>query len=161
MDDIGEATSKFVLKEDMSTLEENDAATCEGKVILEETSAASNKMKHWSAPGYDGITTKFMKMFWSKVGTQATNSCIEAFDRGELFYAHKQGVITLLHKGSKEDKEYLLNWQLVTLTNTDYKILAKVLAERLVGVIPKLVCEDQVGYIRGRNIAMLYGLFMM
>ena len=27
------------------------------------------------------------------------------------------------------------------------------LAERLSGVIPKLVSEDQVGYIRGRNIA--------
>ena len=41
----------------------------------------------------------------------------------------------------------------MTLTNTDCKILAKALAERLSGVIPKLVSEDQVGYIRGRNIA--------
>ena len=40
-----------------------------------------------------------------------------------------------------------------TLTNTDNKILAKVLAERLGGVIPKLVSEDQVGYNRGKNIA--------
>ena len=39
-DDIGEATSRFVLSEDMPTLDQNDAAICEGKVTLEETSAA-------------------------------------------------------------------------------------------------------------------------
>ena len=74
-------------------------------------------------------------------------------DRGELSYTQKQGVITLLHKGNELDKDDLNNWRPITLTNTDYKILAKVLAERLSGVIPKLVSEDQVGYIRGRNIA--------
>ena len=56
-------------------------------------------------------------------------------------------------KGNKLDKEDLNNWRPITLTNTDYKILAKVLAERLSGVIPKLVSEDQVGFIRGRNTA--------
>ena len=49
----------------MPTLDENDAVTCEGKVTLEETSAALNKMKNGSAPGYDGITTEFTKFFWS------------------------------------------------------------------------------------------------
>ena len=42
MDDIREATSRVVLNEDMPTLDENDAATCEEKVTLEETSAALN-----------------------------------------------------------------------------------------------------------------------
>ena len=97
MDDKREATSRVVLNEDMPTLDENDVATCEGKVTLEDTSAALNKMKNGSAPGYDGIT-EFMKFFWSKVGALVTNSFIEAFDRGDLSYTQKQGVITLLHK---------------------------------------------------------------
>ena len=153
VDDIWEATSRFMLNEDMPTLDENDAATCEEKVTLEETSAAWNKKKNGSAPVYHGITTEFMKFFWSKVGALVTNSFIEAFDRGGLSYTQKQGVITLLHKGNELDKEDLNNWRPITLTNTDYKILAKVLAERLSGVIPKPVSEDQMGYIRGRNIA--------
>ena len=66
-------------------------------------------------------------------------------------------MITLLHKGNELDKEDLNNWRPITLTNTDYKILAKVLAEILSGVIPKLVSEDQVGYIRGRNSYKDYG----
>ena len=153
VDDTGEATSRFMLHEGMPTLDENDAGTCEGNVTAEETSAALNKMKNESAPGYDGITTEFMKFFWSKVGALVTNSFIEAFDRGELSYTQKQGVITLLHKCNELDKEDLNNWRPITLTNTDFKILAKVLAERLSGVISRLDSEDQVGYIRGRNIA--------
>ena len=53
-----------MLNEDMPTLDGNDATTCEAKVTLEETSAALNKMKNGSAPGYDGITTEFTKFFW-------------------------------------------------------------------------------------------------
>ena len=62
-------------------------------------------------------------------------------------------MITLLYKGNELDNEELNDWQPLTMTNTDYKILAKVLAERLSGAILKLVSENQVGYIRGRNIA--------
>ena len=54
-----------MLSEDMPTL---DTATCEGKVTLEETSAALNRMKNGSAPGYDGITTEFMKFIREKLG---------------------------------------------------------------------------------------------
>ena len=58
-----------------------------------------------------------------------------------------------MHKGNELHEEKLNKWRPIALTNTDYKILAKVLAESLRGVIPKLVSEDQVGCIRGRNIA--------
>ena len=40
--------------EDLQALDKNDAATCEGKLILEETSTALNRMKNGSAPGYMG-----------------------------------------------------------------------------------------------------------
>ena len=65
-------------------------------------------MKNWSAPGCDGMTTEFTQFFWTKIGTLVTNSFIEAFDRGELSYTQKQGVITLLHKGNELDKEDLI-----------------------------------------------------
>lgn len=49
------------------------------------------------------------------------------------------------------------NWRLISLTNSDYKILAKCLANRLANrlgkVITTIVAEDQVGYIKGRSVA--------
>ena len=74
VDDIEEAACVFMANENMPTLDENDAVTCEGKVTLEETSAALNRRKNWSAQGYVGITTKFMKFFWRKIESIVTNS---------------------------------------------------------------------------------------
>ena len=64
-------------------------------------------------------------------------------------------MITLLHKINDLDKEDLNNCRPVALANTDYKILSKLLAERPSGVIAKLVGEDQVGCINGRNIGTI------
>ena len=106
------------------------SATCDGKVTSEETLAAL-KIKSGSAPGYDGIIIEIVKFFWSKTGTLVTNSFIEALDRGELSYTQKPGVIALLHKGNELDNKELNNWRPITLTNADYKLLPKVLADRL------------------------------
>lgn len=43
------------------------------------------------------------------------------------------------------------NWRPITLLDTDYKILATVLANRLQKVLTHLISEDQVGYLKGRS----------
>ena len=54
----------------------------------------------------------------------------------------------------KPDKDIRLlkNWRPISLLNTDYKILTKLLANRLQNVIHKIVSEDQTGYIKNRYI---------
>lgn len=44
------------------------------------------------------------------------------------------------------------NWRPISLLNTDYKILARDLADRLKVVINKIIHTDQNGYIKGRSI---------
>ena len=55
-------------------------------------------------------------------------------------------------KGSK-DTQLLKQWRPIFLLNTDYKIIAKVLANRLQSVNSTIVSQDQVGYIKGHNIS--------
>ena len=59
-------------------------------------------------------------------------------------------MIRLIYK--KDDKEKVGNFRPISLCNTDYKIIAKVLAERIKEIIPKVVPEEQVGFVQGRDI---------
>ena len=54
----------------------------------------------------------------------------------------------------KKDKDirYLKNWRPISLLNTDYKILTKLLSTRLQNVISTIVATDQTGYIKNRYI---------
>ena len=152
--DVKESAQQFMKDEYFPTLEESDANSCEGNVSLEEASTAINSMKNGSAPGSDGLTIEFMKYFWdSGVKTLVTRSFNDSFQSGNLSYTQRQGVITLIHKGKDLTRDQLDNWRPITLLNTDYKILAKLLTQRLTNVITKLINSDQVGYLKNRNIS--------
>ena len=152
-DNIVEEVNEFLQNVNFPTLEAGDAQSCEENITLEETTSALRMMKNDTAPGSDGITTEFLKFFWNIIGKTLTSSFEESFQKGELSYTQKLGIITLIHKGKELDRDRLSNWRPITLTNSDYKILAKTLAERLGKVITTIVNEDQVGYIKGRNIS--------
>jgi hypothetical protein len=80
-----------------------------------------------------------------------TNSILYAVKSGDLSIEQKRGIITLIPKKTK-NRLYLKNWRPLSLLNTDYKILTKLLANRLKTVLPSIINEDQSGYIEGRFI---------
>ena len=61
-------------------------------------------------------------------------------------------MITLLQKKGR-DPDLIKNWRPVSLTNVDYKILTKSLAMRTEEIMPKIIHENQGGFIKGRYIA--------
>ena len=46
----------------------------------------------------------------------------------------------------------LKNWRPITLLNTDYKIASSALANRMKHVLPKIIHENQKGFLKGRFI---------
>ena len=150
---IQEDSNTFIRNEIFDTLNDNEANQCEGLISIEESSYALYKMKNQSSPGLDGLTTEFYKMFWQKLNKFLIDSYNKSFEQGSLSFTQKQGIITLIHKGKDLEKDKLCNWRPITVLNTDYKILSKVLSERLSTVIQKLIHSDQVGYLKGRNIS--------
>lgn len=94
-------------------------------------------------------------MFWIKIKDLLVSSFSEAFQYGQLSISQRRGVITLIHKGKQLAKDEIGNWRPISLTNTDYKILAKALSLCMQGVVKDVINEDQVGYIKGRNISTI------
>jgi hypothetical protein len=52
----------------------------------------------------------------------------------------------------KKDKRHIANYRPITILNSDYKIFTKALAVKLAKVVPKIIHENQAGFIQGRSI---------
>lgn len=61
-----------------------------------------------------------------------------------------KGIIYLLYK--KKDKTKIENYRPITLLETDYKILTKVIAKRLGKFLETLIHPDQAGFVHGRTL---------
>ena len=69
----------------------------------------------------------------------------------KLCNSQYEGVTTLLPKPGK-DPLYASNYRPITLLNCDYKIFSKVINNKLIPFLPKLIHYDQNGFIKGRSI---------
>ena len=157
-DCLTEKMDRFLNGVKVSQISEQQKLDCEGLLSKEEMLDALKQMKGGSSPGCDGITIEFLKMFWNQINPLLLSSFNSAFARGTLSTSQQKAIITLIHKGKELPRNDLKNWRPISLTNSDYKLLAKCLALRLSAVIHNIVDPDQVGYIKGRRVATLLRL---
>lgn len=133
-------------------ISERDKYMLDGPIQLEEIHIALKQLKKNKCPGTDGLTPELYLHFWPYLAKNFKLLFSEIVDNKLLHSSARDGILTLL---GKLDKDPLLvpNWRPITLLNTDYKLFAKVLANRLLHVLPQLVGDDQFGYIKGRSIS--------
>jgi len=134
-----------------NTLDEIEKEICEGKVSMEECYDSLHQFPNNKSPGSDGLSIEFYKYFWNKISPFLMDSYNYSFENNILSVDQRRALLILIPK-SEKDKRLLTNWRPISLLNSDYKILAKVLANRLQKVISTIVHADQVGYVKGRNI---------
>ncbi len=92
-------------------------------------------------PSIDGMTTDFYHYFWNVLGQDFYEVAKECFENGFLPSSCRRAVLSLLPK--KGDLGFLKNWRPVSLLCTDYKILAKCLANRLKQYLDTIIHSDQ------------------
>ena len=131
-------------------LTDRQKTLCEGLPSEKEIVDVIESMKLGKAPGYDGLPIEFYKVFWEILKYPFISFVIESSIEGELSSSARHAVISLIYK--KGDKKCLSNYRPISLTNTDYKIIAFVLARRLQRVLPYIINDDQTGYMKGRFI---------
>ena len=108
-------------------------------------------MKNGKSPCCDGLTSEFYKFVWTNIKTSLLNSVNYGLETGRLSTEQRRGMLSLLPKKDM-DRLFLKTWRPISLLNVDYKMLAKILANRIIKSLPYLVDDDQTGYIKDRFI---------
>jgi len=131
-------------------LDVSEKQSCEGYVSHAECTEVVKNLKKNKSPGKDGLTAEFYQVFWADIGDFMVKMFNQSYDDRELSVTQRNSILSLLYK--KGDNTFLKNYRPLSLSNTDYKILAFVLANRIQKVIPKLVSEQQSAYMKNRYI---------
>ena len=102
-------------------------------------------------PGSNGLPAEFYKIFWNDIADLLLDSINYAYQTGQLSVSQKRGIIKLIPK--KDSEPYFVkNWRPISLLNCDYKLATKAVANHLKQVLPKLIDNDQTGFLKGRFI---------
>ena len=135
--------------------------SCKGPVTSEEARKALEGAATGKSPGSDGLPAEFFSTFWHVLGEDLVEMLNASLITGRLPPSQRRALITLLFKkGARLDPK---NWQPISLLNSDYKILARVLAGCMLGVLQHVIHPDQSCGVQGRyigeNIVLLNSVF--
>ena len=104
-----------------------------------------------SSPGPDGIPYSIIKLTWSFFGPMLLNSWNYAIQINSLTHSHECSYLKLLPKEGK-DLSQLKNWRPITLSNCDFKIITKTLANKLSKNLTTTISQNQTAYMKNRQI---------
>ncbi|XP_019186532.1 PREDICTED: uncharacterized protein LOC109181235 [Ipomoea nil] len=102
------------------------------------------------APGPDGMNSGFYQQFWSVVGEDVTRFIMHALNSGEFPEGLNDTNIILIPK--KEVPETVADLRPIALSNVIYRIMAKMLTNRMKTLMSDLISESQSAFIPSRLI---------
>ena len=104
-------------------------------------------------PWGDGLSNEFYRKFFKSLSVPLLQMARYSFEQGILPISMRRGIISLLPKKGKDTRR-VRNMRPLTLINSDYKIIAKALDNRLRTYLPEIIEESQQGFIRSRRISV-------
>ncbi|GKC50994.1 RNA-directed DNA polymerase, eukaryota, partial [Tanacetum coccineum] len=102
------------------------------------------------SPGPDGFTFEFFKKYWDAVGSDFCEAIEHFFTSGGFSKGCNSSFVTLIPKII--DAKFVNDFRPISLIGCVYKVVTKVLANRLVSVIGDLVSDTQSAFVAGRQI---------
>ena len=115
--------------------------------IGDEVLKALNEMAPLTAPGLDGMLPIFYKTFWHIIGSDVMNVVLTTLNSGHVPGDLNTTFIALISK-IKEPKK-VSDFRPISLCNVVYKLIAKVLVNRLKLVLPYIVSDSQSAFLSG------------
>jgi hypothetical protein len=110
------------------------------------------------APGLDGMPSIFYKKCWEFVGEQVTNEVLNVLRGGPMPDGWNDTCMVLIPKTKNPDA--MKDLRPISLCNVVYKLVSKVLANRLKQILPDIISPNQSAFVPGRlitdNILLAY-----
>ena len=100
------------------------------------------------APALDGFTSNFFHFFWDLVKEDVLNIVEESRTKKGVLKAFNATFLTLIPKEVGADTPD--KFRPIALSNVIYKIISKVIANRLKPLLPLLISPEQSGFVEGR-----------
>uniref|UniRef100_A0A8C5PB98 Reverse transcriptase domain-containing protein n=1 Tax=Leptobrachium leishanense TaxID=445787 RepID=A0A8C5PB98_9ANUR len=129
--------------------EEQRAPLC-SPVTTGEVSVALNRQRNGKAPGPDGLLASYYKRF----GDTLIPHMVQVFNAlltGQEFHTHSLSATIVVIPKEGKDPLSCASYRPISLLNSDIKLFATGLANRLHPLASLLVRKDQVGFIPGRE----------
>jgi hypothetical protein len=102
------------------------------------------------SPGPDGWTMEFFLHYFELVGDDLLGMVEESRQNGEVIKSLNSTFIVLIPKANNPAS--FGDYRPISLCNLCYKIIAKLLANRLRSILSKGLAEEQLGFLHGRQI---------
>lgn len=120
---------------------------------MQEVKDSVFSIKPDSSPGPDGFNGKFYQSAWNIIVNDLHNA-ITFFFRGATlpkFFTHT--CVIMLPKN--ECPQIFSDIRIISLCNMSSKIIVKLLNARLGGILPKIISQNQSGFVKGRAIIVI------
>ena len=141
----------FLADSQLPTLSEDAVKVMDADITLVEILTAISQFPNNKAPGPDGFVIEFYKKFQSSVAPLLLRMYNHSKEASELPHSLYQANIALILKKDRDPLD-MSSYRPISLLPMEMKILSKLMANRLCGLIASLIHPDQSGFVPGRHI---------
>ena len=115
---------------------------------LDEISIVVFSFEGNKAPGPNGFPLLFFHKYWHIIGVDVSNGVKEFFGSRNLLRELNGTFIALIPNSLGADS--LDQFRPISLCNSFYKIISKVLTLRILSILPAIICRQQNGFVSSR-----------
>lgn len=116
----------------------------------EEVKQALFAMNPDKSQGPDGVNQGFYQSYWSIIGDRLSNFCLNCLNACHFLEGLNDAFITLIQK--KHIPEKVADLRPIALCNVSYKIMAKMIANRMKGLLNDVISANQSAFLPNRLI---------
>eukprot|EP00253_Pinus_taeda_P015345 PITA_15345 len=120
------------------------------EVTIEEIEWSILSMAQDKAPGPNGFTVAFYRTHWEIIKKDFVRMVKNFFSKSKLGNNIKSSHLALIPKDP--NPQSFDRFQPISLCNVSYKIITKILANRIKKLLPSLISENQGGFVPKRHI---------